>query len=199
MTCIIAVKDKDGITVGADTQTTRGSSKEYTTEPKIFFKGDVLVGVCGSKRATQLLKYVWELPVSINTDGSTNEVEYDDYNMHNILLSSIKECFLSNNHSSTTNNVEEISENILLCVDGKMYVIESNYCLSEVQHGFVCMGSGEEYAYGAMDALYSLGGSEAFGSELSTENIIRKALTAAGNRNIYCNTEFDFLEMKFGC
>ena len=62
MSVVIAVSDGETIEAGADSAV--GSPEEIyeLLEPKVFVRGDYLIGYCGSLRIGQILRYQTELP-----------------------------------------------------------------------------------------------------------------------------------------
>ena len=63
MTCVVGTIDGQTIILGADSAAIGDGSEIYTPpEPKVFACGPYLVGVCGSYRVGQVLRYRAELP-----------------------------------------------------------------------------------------------------------------------------------------
>lgn len=62
MTCIVGIKHNGRVYMGADSMASNGYTKHTITEDKVFRNGDFLIGICGSVRMFQLLKFALEAP-----------------------------------------------------------------------------------------------------------------------------------------
>jgi ATP-dependent protease HslVU (ClpYQ) peptidase subunit len=64
VTCIVGLVDAKTVWMGADSHASAGcqSYRLDDLERKVFRRGDMLIGVTGASRATQVFKYILEIP-----------------------------------------------------------------------------------------------------------------------------------------
>ena len=81
----------------------------------------------------------------------------------------------------------ELDADFLITTKKSIFYVSSNMSVTEFLK-FHAIGSGCEYALGAMHAIYNM--------KLSAEDIARKALEAAIEHNVYCGGEMELLLIK---
>lgn len=175
MTCIVAVKTEKGIHMAGDRMCSNGHMKITLKEPKVFIKGDFVIGITGSTRHLNLLKYSYA-PSEMSAD--TTPVDY----MCNAFVMDMKSLF------EDEKDDEFQFPTLLIGYKGHLFYFESNAAIVEIDNHAV--GSGWEIAVGALDVLLSGG--------ISPEIAVARAVKTAAK---YCatvdaNVDVLFLENK---
>lgn len=150
MTCVVGLIADGVVYIGADSQATGGYTK-YQLSPataKVFRNGDLLIDTCGSVRASNLLRYSLVVPEHHPTD-------MDDFAyITTRVVEAIRECFKNAGAIATTaTNIEGNDDSeFLVGYRGRLYSINSDWSVMETIDPFCAMGSGEEFAFGALHA-----------------------------------------------
>lgn len=168
MTTIIAVENADHIILGCDTQVTAGYQKASLPEPKIFSNGDYRIAVAGRFRMLQALQHA-ELP-PLPTGWQDKQVDWFVANELNRAVSKIEK----NAGCDAGDSV------YLFVVGGRVYNIHGDGTFLRTATGVYALGSGAEYALGA---LYGLSGR-------ITEKDVKNALRAAAYNDIHTSAPF---------
>jgi len=156
MTCVVGVSDGKTILFGADSAAASGDgpqqiSEIYTAaEPKVFACGGYLLGVCGSYRVAQILRYRAELPV---LPPSTEDVE--GFLVRELLpavAATVEAAGIAGSRSGYLGDLVCL----LLGVQGQLWNISSDLALLP-EADFAVVGSGRHHAYGALYALQAAG------------------------------------------
>lgn len=147
MTTIIGVEHKGKVFMGADSQGTVGWSRIMITAPKIIRFPALLIGVAGDLRTLNLLQYHFSPP-----DPHIDMTD-DEYIIVR-LVTDIRECLKKNGWLKIENSKESGDYNtFLIGYHGKLYRIGSDFDVLRSQASICSVGSGSEYALGAMYAL----------------------------------------------
>jgi len=143
MTCIIGLEQDGKVYVGADSSAIIGSwCIRVTSIPKIFRNNEFIIGYTGSFRMGQLLQFMKIPPCN----------KPDENYMINKFIETIRSEFKTKGYSKVDNN-EETGGSFLVGVKDCLYQISSDFQVQRYNDGIASIGSGEEYAYGAMRAL----------------------------------------------
>src|SRR6056297_1078296 len=188
MTIIVAAKDDNGIIMGADRQLTSGGLETNTKDSKIFTKDDFIIGVTGSPRCKQLLEYSWVIPPYNST------LEDENTYLHRTVINSIRNLFKDSGYAEINNNNEEFFDTIIMGYNKRIFTIEYNYQLREIDEPYICVGSGQEVAYGSIYSMWN----NYTEKEYPIDYIVEEALRAAAYFDIYCNDRFDIVVLKEG-
>lgn len=174
MTCIIGYHTDDGIWVGADSAgSNEFGNQTIRADTKIYQNGPMLMGACGSYRMSQLLRF---MSIPAHPEGMQN-FEY----MVTVFIEAARKALKKGGYTWVEKNREE----------GGVWVVGYNDDLFEIQDDFqvgmstkdyVCIGSGEEYAYGAMDVLHEI--------EENPVKAIKRALKIAAQHNAFVAAPF---------
>jgi ATP-dependent protease HslVU (ClpYQ) peptidase subunit len=121
---------------------------------KVAVNGKYLIGAAGDVRAINILHYVFNPPAAPpNLKGR----KLDGF-MTQKFVPALRECFESQGYASPDSNEEkrhiaEHDSTILVVVNGVIYVIDGDYSWTAEQSGHYAIGSGSDYAIGAITAL----------------------------------------------
>ena len=142
MSCIVGIKHKSKIYMGADSCVTEGDKVLTFKDSKIFRRGDFLIGFCGRLRVGQLLKHT---KISKDIDSIEKLVEF------------MKDLFKKEGYIRKGKDIDEpvfsIDTEFIIVHNGRMYVVGAD--LSIVEDGkndYCAIGSGADFALGALFA-----------------------------------------------
>lgn len=177
MTCVVGIIDASGcIYMGSDTQSTQGYTKRHlTNDGKVFIKNGVIFGFTGKLRGAQLIEHELDFPdhTQVNLDKKTFIIKE--------IIPKLRECFKAAGYSEEVNKQEGHDDEYLLGIDGRLFVIQSNYQVVEDKESYRTIGSGSNVALGSLYTTKTM--------ELTTEERLRLAIAAAINNDLYCGGE----------
>lgn len=175
MTCVIGYHTDDGIWIGADSAgSTMYGAQTLRADLKVHQNGEMLMGFCGSYRMGQLLKF---MKITAQPDGM-DDFEY----MVTMFVEDVRKVLKKGGVTWVEKNTEELYGNFIVGYRDGLYGIEDDFQVSISTKDYVCIGSGEEYAYGAMDVLHEV--------EPDPVKAIKKALKIAANHNAFVAAPF---------
>lgn len=148
MTCIVGLKTKDRVYIGGDSASVSGWTRRETAHPKVFRKGPFLIGYTTSFRMGQLLEHQLQIP---KQGASQADMTY----MVNVFVESVRALLKERGFAKVEANSESGGQ-FLVGYRGHLYGIESDFQVGELTDGYDSVGSGSDYALGAMAALPSL-------------------------------------------
>lgn len=140
MTCIVGVERRGAVWIGGDSAGTASNMHQRVRkDPKVFVKGDFIIGFCGSFRMGDLLKHTLQLPEpQVGDDDATYMV--------NDFVNAVRDCLQEENKKGE----EKLDPNFLVGYRGKLYNIEGDYQVGRPAAGFDAVGCGADVAIGAM-------------------------------------------------
>jgi ATP-dependent protease HslVU (ClpYQ) peptidase subunit len=167
MTCIVAIKDKHGVVMGADSRCTTGNEQHVLAAPKIFRCGKALIGMAGSLRSAVTLQHRLVLPDRKRGMG------IDEYACA-VVPDAVRNCFIAAGLPEATHGDDDTSHlALLMAYEGRIFLGDSLGFFVEYQRDFSAIGSAEDYASGYLYATRN--------SKMSTESRVEKALEAAAH------------------
>lgn len=176
MSTVVAVKKDNKVIVGADTQISWGNTKKGFADTKhtklIKYKNYGVFAVVGLA--------AFDLPLQMFL------LDYDIKKVNKLTLFDLfcefvtfaKTKHLTN--SASTDSEFFAAYDLLFCSADKIFHIDSQRSVDEM-HRFWALGSGCEYALGAMQAVYK--------DDFTATQIAGKALDAAGYFDIYTDSK----------
>jgi ATP-dependent protease HslVU (ClpYQ) peptidase subunit len=142
MTTVVCVT-KDGKTVMAsDSAGSNGSRIWLQDKPKIVTIGDFTIGNSGSIREANIIEYEFS-PLERKEGESDEKYIYRNVNQ-------IKELF---EKRKTSEKDHQCSSKFLIHYKGKVYEFDTDFQFMQWKGSFHAIGSGSDYALGAMAAL----------------------------------------------
>lgn len=182
VTCIIGYHTDDGIWLGADSAgSDEYGSQTIRADTKIYQNGPMLIGACGSYRMSQLLRYM-EIPK--HPEGMPT-FEY----MVRIFVEACRKTLKKGGYTHVKNN-EEIGGTWVVGYDNALFEIGDDFQVGMSTKDYVCIGSGEEYAYGAMGVLHDI--------EEDPVKAIKRALKIAAQHNAFVAAPFLVRKLQTG-
>lgn len=149
MTCIVGMLDKenDCAWMGGDSLGSSWIGKATYLQPKVFrhdiFK-NVLMGVCGSYRNMDLLRYSDKLFNELDLYKNT---ELDHKFMVTKFIPNVINLF---NDNIQKTKIEDKSVSFIICAKNKVFEVQHDYSVLEPMFGFCSVGSGSFYAEGSL-------------------------------------------------
>ena len=147
MTTIAAIQGSTWAVVGYDSQVSEDNGRKYTLPKdsgKCFAVGEYLIGVAGDLRAVNILSYIFRPP---DPAGKNSVIELDKF-MNSKFVPALKRCFDENYYGKDGEHGSEL----LVVVNSTIYEIGGNYDCMRDTNGLYAIGSGGDYALGALSA-----------------------------------------------
>ncbi len=145
MTCIVGLVDRKTVYIGADSSSVAGWTSRVTRLPKVFRRGPFLIGYTTSFRMGQLLEHSLEVPPQGN--------ERDDMRfMVTVFVEHVRALLKERGVSKVEQNAESGGQ-FLVGYRARLYSVQTDYQVNEMSDGFDAVGSGAEYALGALAAM----------------------------------------------
>jgi ATP-dependent protease HslVU (ClpYQ) peptidase subunit len=149
MTTIVAIQQKDKVIFGADSQTTSsdGRKSNHPKMVKITERGDFLIAGSGECAPCDIAQHIWIPPKPTATDLK------DVYHfMISKVVPSLKACFKDNEYKWNESDDGETKFAFLLAIGGEVFELAEDMSISLDSKGFYGIGSGSNYAIGALAA-----------------------------------------------
>lgn len=148
MTCIVGFTNQTHAWIASDIILASNSISERLTYPKTFIKDEFIFATSGNVRACQLLQHCWTPP------PFKKSIPIIKYMCQNF-APSIKQLMVDNDLIvKNDDGIGEIDMIMIVAFRGKLFEIHRNCAVIEVERGYTSMGSGSEYALGAMTVLF---------------------------------------------
>lgn len=153
MTCIVGLVKDGNVWLGGDSAATDGHlNRTIIKDPKVFLKGEVGFGVCGSPKVLDVLAHGIELPVQSGGDDRSFLVS--------VLVPAIREGLQKldavtkdeneERHPSEGNRELIYNGEMLIAYRGKLYKMQGNFQLIQSAEGYDTTGSGGTLAKGSL-------------------------------------------------
>ena len=177
MTCIVGVEHAGGVLIGGDSLATAGWSSTLREDTKVFRIGSAVMGLTGSPREAQLLRYKLNIP----------EVDLSDVDRYiaTSFVDAVRQLYKENGWSKVENNKEAGNGNFLLGIAGRLYGLYADFQFSRSRAGYLAVGCGAELARGSLHTTASL--------NLTPRERVRLALEASAAHNAGVEGPFTIL------
>jgi ATP-dependent protease HslVU (ClpYQ) peptidase subunit len=148
MTTIIGVEYANRCVVLGDSRVV-GDSKIYSHPDmvKVVTNGNYLVGVAGDVRALQVVLHTWKPPAFLVKD-KTNIFQF----MVNKVAPSLKQLLIDAGLLDSKSPDKDFEINIIVGLNGSLFEIDSDFAVSRSDSGYYGIGTGGDYALGALYA-----------------------------------------------
>jgi ATP-dependent protease HslVU (ClpYQ) peptidase subunit len=163
MSVIVALKDAGRLVFAADSQSTDGSEAAYGGEPKIWQDGEILYGLCGSRRLQNTVRHCVR-PGEIVGDVTAWLVA--------TYVPALKAAMAEHGGLSKEGDLDG---GVVLGIRGRIFRIDISCGVLEIAGDYEAIGSGGTYALGALFATA--------GDPLAR---VAQAVAAAIRFDIYC-------------
>lgn len=182
MTCIVAL-EKDGIAyLGSDSFLGGAYIRDQIDRPKFFKKGErFYIAFAGGLRGAQIVEH--EL-----TFRKMRKNEDEEAYLVTEVSKKLKEQFVkSGANIKDDGNIDTHDSQFIVCISGKVFIIQEDYSIIRSRHGFTAIGAGQEFALGAMAVLQK--------QNLEPKKAINYALEVAANLSPQVCGPFHIIEV----
>jgi ATP-dependent protease HslVU (ClpYQ) peptidase subunit len=146
-------------------------------DEKVFIKGKMLIGFCGSFRMRDLIRYSFEIP------KHARKIPVEEY-MATTFLNALRKTLVDGGHTEKKDNVETFEGNLLIAYRQRLFEIEGDFQVGEPRLPFHAIGCGDDIAFGSL-----------FTSKKDTpKRRITTALSAAVERSAGVRRPFTILQ-----
>jgi ATP-dependent protease HslVU (ClpYQ) peptidase subunit len=148
MTCVVAIVDKSGsIYMGADSAASTPHTIRASKVPKVFKKGPLLLGGCGSFRMIQLLQYA--LSVKLPPAITPRSVEHY---LCTEFVDTVRSTYTEYGLLHDTDKDFDRGQVLIGVKGGGLYCMDYDFQINSFAEEYDSIGSGSEYALGALAA-----------------------------------------------
>jgi ATP-dependent protease HslVU (ClpYQ) peptidase subunit len=176
MSCIAAVVENNKVHMASDSLASSMESHETLNYAagKIFVSGQFVLGVAGSFRLMQVIRYSFKPPVyTVGADLMAYMVLNFEPALHKLVKAmELDETALAESH-------------VVVGLDGRLFILDTDRHVGEITGGYAAIGSGAAVANGALRTSRGLG--------LDTTERLRIALEAAEYHDATVRAPFYFL------
>ena len=149
MTCIVGLVDDGVVYIGGDSASVGGYDRSVETQPKVFRRGDLLIGSSGCWRTMQLVHYKLQIPEHRRDKQSDREWLCVDF------VDALRSCLKESGLERKYDGAERTDGLLLVGYHGHLDVVQGDYAVLESQDGYDAIGCGKGFALGS---LYSTPG-----------------------------------------
>ena len=182
MTCIIGYVQKDKVYIAGDSAGVGGYEISIRKDPKVFKNGKFIMGFTSSFRMGQLL-------MSSKFKVANQKPKETDY--HYMITSFVDAVIKTFKNGGFLKKENEVFHGgaFLVGYKGKLYQIESDFQVGEVEDAFNSVGCGSDIAKGAMSVLDSM-------EDLTPEQKLIKALESTTRFSAGVAAPFNIVSSK---
>jgi ATP-dependent protease HslVU (ClpYQ) peptidase subunit len=145
MTCVVGLVQRGTVYIGVDAAAVSGWTRRETRVPKVFRRGPFLIGYTTSFRMGQLLEHQLVVP-------EQGPDEDDMAFMVNRFVEAVRPLLKEKGFAKVESNTEHGGQ-FLVGYRGHLFSVDSDFQVGEMADRFDAVGSGAEFALGAMKAL----------------------------------------------
>lgn len=184
MSIVAAVKKGKQVVIGADSQYNFGSGKACNNNiksSKIRRIGSVYLSSTGWGLYDDILDDYLSTKKTVKLTS-----KLDIFRFFNLFWKSLHKNypFVNDQSDDDASPFGDLDANFLIITKKSIFHVSSNLSVTEFLK-FQAIGSGCDYALGAMHAVYDM--------EISAEDIARKAIQASIEHDVYCGGEIELI------
>ena len=150
MTTIVGVQNVNGCVIASDSRVAEGG-KVYTHSKmvKAVERGSYLIAGAGDYRALQVVLHGWQPPL-VNAKAKQNLYEFVINKVATSLKATLVEAGIDFKSSDSSDDKFELQ--LLIAINGTILEIDSDFAVAMNDTNFYAIGSGGDYALGALHA-----------------------------------------------
>jgi ATP-dependent protease HslVU (ClpYQ) peptidase subunit len=146
MTCIVGIQQDGVVWLGGDSAAAAGTAITPYGLPKVFARDGYLLGFAGSFRAGQVLQHHVKLPPLPKATGT----RLDAYVVREV-VPAIRDSYIE--HAIGEPGPTQLPGwPVMLGVSGVLYSMDFDWAVHRSRNGYMAIGSGDDFALGAMHA-----------------------------------------------
>ena len=151
MTTIVGVQTADGCVIASDSRVA-ADGKVYTHPDmvKAVERGSYIIGGAGDYRALQVVLHGWQPPL-VSAKAKTNLYEFVINKVAPSLKVTLTEAGIEFNKGSDDSD-SKFELLLLIAINGSIFEIDSDFAVAMNNSGLYAIGSGGDYALGALHA-----------------------------------------------
>lgn len=151
MTTIVGVQNADGCVIASDSRVA-DNGKVYTHPEmvKAVERGSYIIGGAGDYRALQVVLHGWQPPL-VSAKAKQNLYEFVINKVAPSLKSTLTDAGIEFNKSSD-NNDDKFELQLIIGINGTIFELDSDFAVAMNDTGLYAIGSGGDYALGALHA-----------------------------------------------
>ncbi len=150
MTCIVGyLSPIKTVVMGGDSCASDSHIRYTVSQPKVFKKGEFLIGYTSSFRFGQLVEHDLKLPYP--SPGS-DPLDV----MMNEFVPNLRELLKEGGFSKVENNVET-GGTLIVGLRGRLFEVQEDFSVLEHKSGYCAVGSGADFALGSLHTSHQAG------------------------------------------
>jgi ATP-dependent protease HslVU (ClpYQ) peptidase subunit len=151
MTTIVGVQTENGCVIASDSRVA-DNGKVYTHPDmvKAVERGNYIIAGAGDYRALQVVLHGWQPPI-VTAKAKTNIYEFAINKVAPSLKSTLNEAGIDFNKVSD-NSDDKFELQLLIAINGTILEIDSDFAIAMNDTNLYAIGSGGDYALGALHA-----------------------------------------------
>ena len=178
MTTLVSIQGNGWSVMGCDSRLSDEHGRfQIAKTPKIVDNNSILIGGCGSSRASNVLHYGYKQP------KPTAQEDLNIYMTQKFIPAMRKNFVDAGIDMKEDGDVAQIDGGFLISVKGQVFSVSEDYSWDTDVRNVYVMGSGSDVALGALAAL----GVEKVTTPSQAEAMIRKAITIAIQYDNMCS------------
>lgn len=146
MTCIVGLERPEGVWIGGDSALVYNGGIETCADPKVFTSGPFLIGHTGTPRGAQVLRYHLKC-------RKQQRDEEDHAYLCTAFVDEARRAFQGAGILRVKDEEEEHDHAWLMGYRGCLYAVYGDWQVTAVEGGWMAVGSGRDFARGALAAL----------------------------------------------
>jgi hypothetical protein len=179
MTCVVSIVENNTVYMGGDSAGIAGLSITIRSDEKVFINGPFIIGITGSFRMSDLLRYKLDPPKqTVHRDDRAYLVT--DF------VDSLRKCFSVNGFGDKDATV---GGTFLLGYKGKLYSVQKDYQVGLPSTQYDAVGCGSDLALGSLHSTAKM--------NLKPEQRITMALEAASTFSAGVAPPFLILKQEY--
>lgn len=187
MTCIVGFIDEEKtIHMAGDRMSMAGYDRNIRASPKIFIvrntdQEPIVIGVTGYVRLNQLLQYKLKIP------GCPANMGMEEYMVVHV-AEAVRACLKDAAFVKVENSQECHEGRALVGYKGRLFELQGYYQMCEDMRSYAAIGSGADFACGALHALQGASG--------SVRDRLFRAMDAATEFNAGVHPPYDYIRLN---
>lgn len=151
MTTIVGYRTENKVYMGADSLASEDSNgfKELRKDPKVFINGEYLIGFSGSYRTGQILMHSIKYPTPPKSDKTLYKFMVTTF--IDVIVDSFEDKGAIKDKS--TDRILETECAFLVGIRNRLFCVDIDFQVAEPYHNYTAIGSGREFAIGAIGIL----------------------------------------------
>lgn len=181
MTCVVVVKDDKRTIIGSDSFAYAGDIKNHIKTQKLGkINNQILYGSSGNIRYLNILKNNFKVVKYVSGD--------EEHYIANKFIPKLKDTLESHGMMKLSENMEDIENEIIICLNNRIFIIQECFAFYEPCDNFFSIGSASITAFGALHAYKDF--------ELDLKDKLLRVLKISSNTSLYSTPPYHILSLE---